>query len=328
MIELLNRHLRVAIDPDRGGDIVFVGAPSGPNALFHEPWDTPVPAAGSMSYGSGTLDWLSHYRGGWQVMFPNAGAECVADGVTHPLHGEVSCAPAEVVEATRERVTLRSPTRLPVRLVRSIHLSADRPALMLVERAENQSDFPQRYVWGHHPAVAATAGMRVDLPARGLQVDPAFDDATGDLLPGSTGIWPLALGRDGSPVSLARRPDHRAERVCYLAHVSEGWGAVRDPSSGRGVGLAWDRDAFPHLWLWQQFGGPRFPFYGRAQLIGIEPVSYVPGDGLAAAIERGEARTLAPKGSASAWITMALFPATDDTVLSIDRLGRVSTDAA
>ncbi len=102
--------------------------------------------------------------------------------------------------------------------------------------------------------------------------------------------------------------------MCYLPDRPAGWAAVRDPATGRGVGLAWDLEAFPHLWLWQQLNGQRFPFHGRARLVGIEPVSCWPGDGLARAIEQGQARTIAPNGSATGWVTLSLFDATDDAV--------------
>ena len=71
--------------------------------------------------------------------------------------------------------------------------------------------------------------------------------------------------------------------------------------------------------------GRRFPFDGRARLVGIEPVSCWPADGLARAIERGQARTIGPGGSATSWVTLSLFEATTDPVTGVDRQGRVQT---
>jgi galactose mutarotase-like enzyme len=325
VIELESGSLRAVVDPRRGGDIVFVGRPGGPNVLFHDAWETPLAAGRSTTYGSGTLDWLSHYRGGWQVMFPNAGAECLVDGLPHPVHGEVSSAPAEVVEASSSHLVLRSATRLPLHLERRISLAAERPALLVEERAQNDSDWTMSYAWGHHPAIAATAGMRIDLPAGPLHVDSGFDDPAADLQPGAVGTWPEAALRDGGMAAMNQVPDGAVERVCYLPDRPAGWAAVRDPITGRGVGLAWDVEAFPHLWLWEQMNGRRFPFFGRARLVGIEPVSCWPGDGLARAIERGQASTIAPHGSASGWVTLSLFAATTDSVTCVDRDGEVST---
>lgn len=325
LIELESGSLRAVIDPGRGGDLLFVGRPGGPNALFHEPWETPLPAGWSTTYGSGTLDWLSHYRGGWQVMFPNAGAECTVDGLPHPVHGEVSSAPAEILEVSTRHLVLRSATRLPLRIERRISLAAGAPILLIEERVENESGWTLSYAWGHHLAIAASPGMRIDLPVGPVHVDDEFDDPDADLAPGAVGTWPEVALRRGGVAALDRVPDTAVERVCYLPDRPAGWAAVREPGTGRGVGLAWDVQAFPHLWLWEQMNGRRFPFYGRARLVGIEPASCWPGDGLARAIERGQARTIAPHGSETGWVTLSLFEPTTDAVTSVDRTGRVST---
>ena len=328
MIELESGSLRVVVDPDRGGEIVFIGRPGGPNALFHEAWETPLPAGRSMTYGSGTLDWLSHYRGGWQVMFPNAGAECTVDGLPHPVHGEVSSAPAEVIEVSAEprRHPIGDPPPAPPR---AQDLAGRRPARSSSSRNGSRTSRTGNwsYAWGHHPAIAVTPGTRIDLPAGPLHVDGALDAPDADLEPGAVGTWPDARLRRGGVAALDRVPDAVVERVCYLPDRPAGWAAVRDPETGRGVGLAWDLDAFPHLWLWEQLNGGRFPFYGRARLVGIEPVSCWPGDGLARAIERGQARTIGPHGSETGWLTLSLFEATTDAVTGVDAAGRVSTTA-
>jgi galactose mutarotase-like enzyme len=321
MIDLRSADLHVSIDTARGGEIVFLGRPDGPNALFHEAWETPVPASRSMSYGDGTLDWLSHYRGGWQVMFPNAGDECTVDGVPHPVHGEVSSAPALVVDVTPTHAALRSPTRLPVVLERSISIAPGRPAVLVEERIVNQSERSVRYAWGHHPAFRATPAMRIDLPVGpvhfdGLAVGPEPDRATG--------TWPTVERRKGVLEVLDRLPDPPTERVFMLPERPAGWAALRDPETRTGVGVGWDVGAFPHLWLWQELGGPGFPWFGRASIVALEPVSIWPGDGLARAVERGQARTLEARAGASAWITVALFEATDRPVVDVRRDGRVA----
>jgi len=321
MIELRSDALRVAIDAERGGEIVFVGRPGGSNALFHEAWETPVPAGRSMSYGDATLDWLSHYRGGWQVMFPNAGDECTVDGVPHPVHGEVSSAPALVVDVGPTHVALRSPTRLPVVLERSISIALDRPFLLVEERIENDSDRSIPYAWGHHPAFRATPGMRIDLPVGAVHFDGLADGPEPDR---ATGTWPTVQRRNGVMEVLDRVPDPPTERVLMLPERPAGWAALRDNETGNGIGLAWDVTAFPHLWLWQELGGPGFPWYGRARIVALEPVSIWPGDGLARAVERGQARSLEPGASASAWIAVSLFEATSRPVADVARDGRVT----
>jgi len=223
-----------------------------------------------------------------------------------------------------DTVAMRSMTLMDLSLERRITLTDEPPAVRVEEHIRNESDRTWSYVWGHHPAIAATAGMRIDLPVGTLQVDEAFDDPDADLEPGAVTTWPATRYRDGAATTLDRIPDSKAERVCYLPDRPAGWAAVRDPASARGVGLAWDLRAFPHLWLWEQLHGDRFPFHGRASLVAIEPVSYWPGDGLAGAIERGQARTIAPGRQETAWLTLSLFEASDEAVTGVDAAGRVS----
>ena len=81
--------------------------------------------------------------------------------------------------------------------------------------------------------------------------DDGFDDPDADLAPepwayGPTSPW------ERWHRALDRVPATAVERVCYLPDRPAGWAAVRDVADGQGVGLAWDLDVFPHLWLWSR----------------------------------------------------------------------------
>lgn len=282
MLTLASPALTVELDPDYGAEIRRVAGADGRNVLAEYTWEAPVPATRSASYGSSMLDWLSAYRGGWQELFPNAGAECVVDGVPLPFHGEVSVSAWDVVECTRDAATLRVAARLPLTLERRMQVSGR--VLRLEERAVNAGASSVRFAWGHHPAFALRAGMRVDHP-RGSVV------------------------LDGEP----------AERLDCLTELGEGWAALRDPATGAGVALAWDVATFPHLWLWTEVGGPGFPFYGRACGIGIEPQSTRSLEGYT----RGEGHVLGPGETRETWLTLGLFDADERPVEGVGRDGEV-----
>ena len=82
--------LTVRINLDQGAEITHIVPKGGENILFFGDWKSPLPAGTSQTYGSGHLDWLSAYRGGWQEMFPNAGNPGTVLGAPMPFHGEVS----------------------------------------------------------------------------------------------------------------------------------------------------------------------------------------------------------------------------------------------
>jgi galactose mutarotase-like enzyme len=316
-VELASERLRVVVDTERGAQIAHLGAPGGDNVLFAADWDAPLPAGRSTGYGSDELDWLSEYRGGWQELFPNAGPACAVDGTPLPFHGEASVARWDVLEAGADSAVLRVAARLPLVLERRMWLEAEAPVLRLEERVRNVSPLPQSFLWGHHPAFPAVAGTAIDLPGGDVHVDDGFRPSSLDLVPGARGRWPHAEDVDLSVV-----PPGPAERYCYVTGLPEAWAAVRGPG-GRGLALAWDGAVWPHVWLWLQLGGRDFPWFGRAAVVAVEPQRAFPGDGLAGAIGRGQALTLAPGESLDAWLTAVLLE-DERPVSGVTRDGRVT----
>jgi Domain of unknown function (DUF4432) len=321
LLELSSEDLRVVLCPSRGAEIVFVGPP-GDNRLAWYEWNTPVRASESQSYGSSELDFLSEYRGGWQVLFPNAGAESEIEGVPLPFHGEAAGTPWQVLEAGPSEARLRVPARLPLVLERTVRVEGR--TLFVEEVVSNDSDQEWTFAWGHHPAFDAPPGTRIDMADGAVLADAEWDTAIVDTVAGAEGRWPLLAGKH-SEVDCSRIDDGVRERLCYRPNLAEGWAALRHPATGRGTALAWDLETFPHAWLWQQVGGPGLPWYGRGRIAAIEPVNVWPADGVAAAAARGQGRRIEPRGEERAWVTVSLFDATEAPVVGVDRSGRVDT---
>lgn len=315
IVRLRTEAIEVDVEPDRGAQITGLRLPDGEDVLAGYDWETPLPAGRGPSYGDDRLDWLSAYRGGWQEMFPNAGAACSVDGVPLPFHGEVSTARWEVVEHDRDGLLLRCPARLPLVLERRMRLDSDRPVLRITEEVRNLGDTDVHYLWGHHPAFCPPPGSRIDLPD-GVRYRIA--GATGS---DATGAWPFIDGAGGRD-DLSVVPSEPLIRVLHLTGT-KGWFGLRPPQ-GTGVACAWDEDAFPHLWLWQHLAGPGFPTYGRGWITALEPVNVGHGDGLAAAVERGQAPSIPPGGTFRSWLTVTLLRRLDSAVVGIDREGTVS----
>ena len=260
MLRLANARLEVDIDPERGADILVVRRPGGPNVLATYDWQTPLRASRSAGYGDLATDWLSEYRGAWQELFPNAGAACEVMGVPLPFHGEVSTARWDVTGLTGDAVTLTTPTRLPLILERRMRLAPDDSTLLIEETASLDADIGVPFLWGHHPAFAATAGARIDMP-RGISVmvDDGYAPEHVDLLAGSTGAWPYVPGRAGGMVDVAEVGQGPTERLMYLSGfgANGGWAAIRGIADGLGVAMAWDAVTYPHAWFWWEDPGPR-----------------------------------------------------------------------
>lgn len=318
-MELSSGDLNVVVTPERGGQIMFVGPP-GDNRLASYDWVAPVRASDSYTYGSSELDFLSEYRGGWQVLFPNAGADAEIAGVPVPFHGEATRSRWEVLEAGDSSARLRVPARIPLVLERSIRVEGR--SLLIEECVRNESDEEWTFAWGHHPAFDGRPGTVIDMPAGPLTADNAWDSEIVDTVPGGQGEWPRLQGKRGQ-VDWSLIEEGVRERLCYRPNIAAGWAALRHPATGAGTAIAWDTEAFPHAWLWQQLGGPGLPWYGRARLTAIEPANICPGDGVAAGTSRGQGRRIGPRGEAHAWVTVAIFDATNAPVVGVDRSGHV-----
>lgn len=306
MILLRTAHLEVRVDEGKGAEITSLGTPGGPNRLAWIDSDWPLRASAGASYYSPDLEWLSEHRGGWQEMFPNAGAGCTVDGIPHPVHGEASLAPWEIVESLGENeVTLRCHTHTPLVLVRRMKLDPEGPRLDLREEIHNPSGLDFSYLWGHHPAFEAPPGTRVLMEGARLEV-PGLGFPEDDLQPGGPHSWPWARSRKGEPIDLGEMPSHAAERLAYLTHVREAACHLLRPDTGDRLTFEWSAEAFPYAWLWINRRTSRFPWFGRLSSMAVEPVNAWPADGLAGAIERGQAPVLRGGETRQAWLSVRL----------------------
>ena len=307
MIHLRTEHLEVDVDEGRGAEIVRLARPGGMNRLAWIDSDWPLRAGAGGAYYSADLDWLSEHRGGWQEMFPNAGAGCMVDGIPHPVHGEASMVPWQVTDRVGEhQVTLQCHTHTPLTLTRTMRLDPDRPRLEIEEWINNPSDLAFPYAWGHHPAFAAPPGTRLDLRAARYRAEPDLATPEADLPPRCRGAWPWAESPEGNPIDLSTMPDHPAERVLYITQLEEAVARILRPDTGDFLTLRWCADAFPYAWVWINRGATRFPWFGRLNSIAVEPVNVWPADGLAAAVERGQAPVLPSYESRRAWLLVSL----------------------
>jgi hypothetical protein len=287
-VRIVGDQLAVAVNPRVGGTITAITQLGlGLSVLGTVPWDAvDAPIAGLTPPTE--AEWLTRYTGGWPLLFPNGGDACSFDGTFHGFHGEASIAHwraqigTDTIELSRRFFTV------PVEMHRSIAVRGE--VLVIRERVRMTGPRPIEVMWGHHPTFGSDllAGpVEITSSGRKARVDETYDPPANPLMPGAAGEWPIVDGKTG-PCDLAH-PQGTMAAMAYLDGFEDAaWIAVRRMDDSIGVAVSWDKKLFPCAWLWYELGGtPEAPWFGRGNVIGLEPNTTMPGLGLAEAKKRG-----------------------------------------
>jgi len=306
---LQNEQLRITVTPEVGGTITAIEHKGlGASVLGTVPWE---PEATPLEPGAAREEtlWLTRYTGGWPLLFPNGGDACEFEGVFHGFHGEGSITPWEVTAAEHTRLGLaRRFVSSPVEMHREIALEGD--VVTVRERVRMLGDRPVRAMWGHHPTFGSdllAGSFEIQSGARSVTVDDGYDPPTNPLIAGAEGDWPSVPGKQG-PYDLCR-PEGKLAALAYLRDFASPWISIRRLDNSVAVTLSWDGTIFPCAWLWLELGGNEAPPWGgRTRLIGLEPNTTWPANGLAGADRRGAVLlTLRPGAEIRAWIRLHVF---------------------
>lgn len=302
MIVLRSDGLLALVDPRHGAEILdVVHLETGRRLLGRPPFASDTPRAGDLPEES----WTASYRGGWQVVAPNAGAACRVGDAEHGFHGRASNDPwtAEQVDESEARFTWRGHG---LELVRSIALR-DASVEVRVEARATGDAAP--LVVLEHIALGLDLldpEVEIELPA-GRAYELSESDGP-PVPPPEAPEWPHVLLLDGSEERADRWPLARSRsRLLAVADLPEARALVRNALTGMTVELTWGQDWLRHLWLWheaREYGGP---WRGHAELLAVEPCSVPHPLGLATAIEHSQARWLEPGESAQYRLRLDTF---------------------
>ena len=285
MIILRSSELLALVDPGHGAEIVeLVHLGTGRRLLARPPFSTAPPRAGDLPEDV----WTASYRGGWQLVAPNAGAACVVDGVEHGFHGRASNDAWKVIDSGPSAAAFTWHGH-GLELTRTLDLEGDLLVARVEARATND---PAPLVVLEHIGLGLELlhpEVQIDLPA-----GAAFElsEVEGPPTPPKDApTWPDVLLLDGTVERAdAWSLDRPRSRLLAVAGLPEGRASVRNAVTGMSVDLEWDADWLRHLWLWHEvrtYGGP---WRELTEMLAVEPTSVPHPLGLAAAREHGQAR--------------------------------------
>jgi galactose mutarotase-like enzyme len=284
-LTLRDGDLALTIAPERGAEARSLEF-GGVELLYQAPWSpAPLPP-----HPIDPTPWTLAWHGGWQLLWPNAGAECTVDGVRHGFHGAGSVAPFSVIEQDAARAVLRCELDDLV-CERGFELQDGR--VRATARIRNAGAEASSLIVVEH----LTLGGR--LAAEGTRIALEGGHVIGQ-------EW------DGTPTTFAQPwPLLGDEDLSALPATTSQFAVVRDLAAGTArvtapdrltLDVRFDHAAFPHLWLWEErFGATVEPWNSQCECLAVEPSSVPSADGLAGAIERGEATELAPGAVFESW---------------------------
>lgn len=316
LLVMENEFVRISILPEKGADIYeFILKATQQDLLWKSPFGVRNTARyvppGTDTFGS----FIELYEGGWQDVFPNGGTPCHYKGAHLGLNGEACTLPwsyriqdsgPEAASVIFETMTYQT----PFRLTKTLSLKRNLPYLTISESITNEAFEPMDFMWGQHlafdGALLRSGGWQLEVPCA------TFETNTTSILdphkkPPGMRInrfpldgcfeWPIAKGTNRNSINASHFPasDEKCCDILYLKDLRAGWFALINREVNIGFALYWPLEVFPYVWYWQNFHGSfGYPWYGRANVVAIEPFTSYPALGLAEAVARGTQRVLAP----------------------------------
>lgn len=279
VVVLRSRTLLALIDPAQGGEVLeLTDLRRGTGLLGRVPFAPLPPAAGATA----EQDWVASYRGGWQIVAPNAGAASAG----HPVHGAASNAPWALEETGDRHVRMRW-EGFGLSAVRTLTLDDDGIESSTTWRPAGAEPAPM--IAAEHFTVGLALldpEIRLSLPGgRAMELLDEEPRPLDEAVP-----WPEAALLGGG----RERADgwvlaNTGSRYLVVADIPEGRAEARNARSGIGLLLEWDGAALPYLWLWREARANGGQWRERTEILGIEPASVPHGAGIAKAIEDGSA---------------------------------------
>jgi hypothetical protein len=269
---------------------------TGRELLFVAPWE-PRPLADGPAT---TASWLASWRGGWDVLTPNAGAPATVGGVARGFHGEASVGrwAVERLDASSVRGRWRDRTGLTVERA----ISLDGMRLRVDNRVANETSTPVPFAWVEHMILDAAPfgeGSQLDLSGSVLALGATRGPSDGWH---AVETWPN-VRTAGTVEDWGRLPPAGSSRSAVLT-------TPRSPIAvagrhGTSVQLRWSVDTLPYLWLWIEHDATRtLPDGCAIDCVGVEPANTASGEGLAESLRRGDGCVLAPGDRWTSWVEL------------------------
>lgn len=281
-VTLKSSDLELVLDPDFGGDILSIKTlPNTQELLLRTPWADRAEDVIAGRQTPFSLDpvahWMEHYRGGWQLITPNAGDPRKIHGAPVGFHGEAAISQWAIFESTPESVRISLDLiSIPVRIERVISL--EKNEISITDQITNLSGVDLEFDYSSHPAFGGAlldGEVSIETSATKFTLDEESESAHG--ASGSTHQWPLIKSENGKTLDVSKLPTN-GSNLWVFGWLSEfdgpKWYRISNKEKNLSFEMRWESEFLDFAWFWLEFNSSQgFPWFGRVRTFAIEPSS-------------------------------------------------------
>jgi hypothetical protein len=310
---LESKFLKVSVLLDKGSDIFeLIYKPLDIDLIWHSPigYRSPI---GHIHVGDPVYMIHEFYGGGWNDIFPNYGKPSTNIGFEFGEHGESAllpwtCIVEEENGAASAKLSVEC-VRYPIKAEKIISLNSTE--LTISEDLVNVSEQQVEVSWAQHIAYGepfVSQDLEIQIPASKAKTS-TFEVKHTRLASGREFDWPNAPGRDGKDLDLSKIPPRsmRVQEDFPITLLKSPEYELYNTNLDLGVKVSWNRETFPYLWYWLNWGMPDYPYFAKGRTLALEPTTSSTGGGLAEDVKAGCAKILGSNSKVHGEIKMSVF---------------------
>lgn len=275
---LNNKNVTAQIAPHLGSEIRSFRTLAGKNIFLQTPW-----AQSALEVCECDADneahFLSHYHGGMQIMFPNAGYSSSFAGFDYGYHGEVWQKNWTVKSQTPSRLTVETYlSEQQVSIDRIVTI--ENYSLRIEDRIENLGTQDLNFQCGYHPAFSSDFidnGSFVEIRAKNIEI-----------IRNTYPTGPFQVHKDLDTIIFR---EVFARPYSFLAIISNFLSPtieVKDQHKNLVATINIDTKNMPHAWVWiENHFTAEQPWGSNVRTFAFEPCSSKTNQGLAHAVAMG-----------------------------------------